>query len=143
MRNVGIGASESTGSAGDGYTRCRSPRLVVGGSFGLDRAHGVGAGKRRQRRALVQSDGQGVRARPDLRRDVPAASYGFRPGRGCHDALREVSKLIEDGHVFVVDADLKSYFDSIPHERLMQRIEERVSDGRVLELLRGWLKADI
>jgi len=70
-------------------------------------------------------------------------SYGFRPGRGCKDALREVAQLIVDGHTFVVDADFESYFDSIPHERLMQRVEERVSDGRVLELLRGWLEQDI
>jgi RNA-directed DNA polymerase len=48
-----------------------------------------------------------------------------------------------DGYTFVVDADFESYFDSIPHERLMQRVEERVSDGRILDLLRGWLKQDI
>jgi RNA-directed DNA polymerase len=71
------------------------------------------------------------------------ASYGFRPGRGCRDALREVDQLIADGHTFVVDADLASYFDSIPHERLMQRVEERVSDGRILDLLRNWLDQDI
>jgi len=70
-------------------------------------------------------------------------SYGFRPGRGCRDALREVAQLIADGHTHVVDADFESYFDSIPHERLMQRVEERVSDGRILGLLRGWLKQDI
>jgi RNA-directed DNA polymerase len=70
-------------------------------------------------------------------------SYGFRPGRGCRDALREVAQLIADGYTFVVDADFESYFDSIPHERLMQRVEERVSDGRILDLLRNWLKQDI
>lgn len=76
-------------------------------------------------------------------------SYGFRPGRGCHDALREVDPriksedLIKDGYAHVVDADLQAYFDTIPHERLMERIEKRVSDGRVLDLIRGWLKADI
>jgi RNA-directed DNA polymerase len=70
-------------------------------------------------------------------------SYGFRPGRGCLDALREVSQLIEDGYTFVVDADFESYFDTIPHERLMQRIEERISDGRMLGLLRSWLTQDI
>ena len=70
-------------------------------------------------------------------------SYGFRPGRGCHDALREVDGLLKEGFTFVVDADLKSYFDSIPHERLMERVEERLSDGRILDLLRGWLTADV
>ncbi len=71
------------------------------------------------------------------------ASYGFRPGRGCRDALREVDRLIRDGHVFVVDADLKGYFDSIPHDRLMERVAARISDGRVLALLRGWLGQDV
>ena len=70
-------------------------------------------------------------------------SYGFRPGCGCHDALREVDGLIRDGYTFVVDADLKSYFDAIPHDRLVARIEEHVIDGGVLDLIRGWLKADI
>jgi len=70
-------------------------------------------------------------------------SYGFRPGRGCRDALREVAQLIAGGYAFVVDADLEGYFDTIPHERLMQRIEERISDGRILGLLRSWLEQDI
>src|SRR5712671_1078059 len=70
-------------------------------------------------------------------------SYGFRPGRGCRDALREVDALIKEGHTFVVDADLESYFDTIPHERLMQRVEERISDGRVLGLLCSWLGQEV
>jgi len=71
------------------------------------------------------------------------ASYGFRPGRGCRDALREVAQLLADGHAYVVDADFASYFDTIPHDRLMRRVEERISDGRVLGLLRDWLQQDI
>lgn len=70
-------------------------------------------------------------------------SYGFRPGRGCHDALREVDRLIKEGFTHVVDADLAAYFDSIPHDRLVARIEAQVIDGKVLDLIRGWLKADI
>jgi RNA-directed DNA polymerase len=70
-------------------------------------------------------------------------SYGFRPGRGCKDALREVDRLLREGFTYVVDADLKAYFDSIPHDRLMARVEERLSDGRVLDLLRSWLGQDI
>jgi RNA-directed DNA polymerase len=70
------------------------------------------------------------------------ASYGFRPGRGCKDALREVEQLLAEGHTFVVDADFASYFDTIPHDLLMRRVEERISDGRVLALLRNWLKQD-
>ena len=70
-------------------------------------------------------------------------SYGFRPGRGCKDALREVDRLLKEGYSFVVDADLRSYFDSIPHDRLMDLVAERVSDGRVLALINGFLKQDI
>lgn len=70
-------------------------------------------------------------------------SYGFRPERGCQDALREVDRLLRAGYTHVVDADLQSCFDTIPHDRLMARVEARVSDGRVLDLIRGWLKADI
>lgn len=72
-----------------------------------------------------------------------ATSYGFRPGRGCKDALREVDEWLKEGYVYVVDADLKGYFDSIPHDKLMQRLEASISDGRVLELIKGWLKQDI
>ncbi len=71
------------------------------------------------------------------------ASYGFRPGRSGKDALREVNRLLKDGYVYVVDADLQGYFDSIPRERLVERVEERISDGRVLGVLRGWLEQDI
>src|SRR5690606_41042129 len=52
-------------------------------------------------------------------------SYGFRPGRGCKNALRRVQQLLAEGCTCVVDADLNSYFDTIPHERLMTRVEER------------------
>jgi len=72
-----------------------------------------------------------------------ATSFGFRPERGCKDALREVDKLIKEGYVHVVDADLKAYFDSIPQDRLMQRVEEYISDGRVLALIKDWLEQDI
>jgi RNA-directed DNA polymerase len=70
-------------------------------------------------------------------------SYGFRRGRGCKAALREVDRLIKRGSTFVVDADLQAFFDSIPHTPLIQRVSERVSDGRVLGLLEEWLTADV
>lgn len=70
-------------------------------------------------------------------------SYGFRPGRGCKDALREVDRLLKEGYTHVVDADLKAYFDSIPHDRLMARVAEKVSDGRVLDLIEGYLRQDV
>ena len=70
-------------------------------------------------------------------------SYGFRPGRGCKDALREVDRLLGEGFAVVVDADLKGYFDSIPHGKLMERVEAHISDGRLLALLRSYLEQDI
>ena len=70
-------------------------------------------------------------------------SYGFRPGRSCKDALREVDRLLKEGYTHVVDADLKSYFDTIPHDRLMARVGETISDGRVLKLIDGFLKQEI
>lgn len=70
-------------------------------------------------------------------------SYGFRPGRGCKDALREVDKWLKEGFVYVVDADIKAYFDSISHELLLKIIEEYISDGRLLDILASWLKQDI
>src|SRR3954452_8205807 len=57
-------------------------------------------------------------------------SYGFRRGRGCHHALTRIEALLCEGYVHVVDADLKSYFDTIPKDRLMSRVRERVSDSR-------------
>jgi RNA-directed DNA polymerase len=70
-------------------------------------------------------------------------SYGFRPGRGCKDALRVVQGLLDEGYGWVVDADLKSYFDTIPHDRLMARVGERISDGRLLALLQAYLDQSI
>ena len=76
---------------------------------------------------------------PIFERDFAAHSYGFRPGRGCKDALRRVDGLLKSGYDWVVDADLKSYFDTIPHSPLLARVKEKISDGRVLELLAAFL----
>jgi RNA-directed DNA polymerase len=76
---------------------------------------------------------------PIFEREFAEQSYGFRPKRGSKDALRRVNRLLEAGNHWVVDADLKSYFDTIPHERLMARVGEKVSDGRVTEMLRAYL----
>ncbi|HQT95686.1 MAG TPA: group II intron reverse transcriptase/maturase [Thermoanaerobaculaceae bacterium] len=70
-------------------------------------------------------------------------SYGFRHGRGCHHALERVEQLLKDGHGYVVDADLKSYFDTIPKDRLLTRIREKVSDSRVLRLLEMFLEQGV
>ena len=76
---------------------------------------------------------------PIFERDFAEHSYGFRPGRGCKDALRRVEKLLNGGFMHVVDADLKRFFDTIPHERIMEGVSAKVSDGRVLSLIEGYL----
>jgi RNA-directed DNA polymerase len=66
-------------------------------------------------------------------------SYGFRPGRGCKDALHRVQTLLAEGYTWIVDADLKACFDTIPKDRLMSRVGVRIADSRVLELIRSYL----
>jgi RNA-directed DNA polymerase len=80
---------------------------------------------------------------PIFERDFAAHSYGFRPNRGCLDALRRVDNLLKAGYSWVVDADLKGYFDSIPHSPLKQRVAEKVSDGKVLKLVDAFLTAKV
>ncbi|MBI2801792.1 MAG: group II intron reverse transcriptase/maturase [Gammaproteobacteria bacterium] len=71
---------------------------------------------------------------PIVEREFLDLSYGFRPGRGCKDALREVDRRLKAGYPHVVDADLESYFDSIPQERLLARVGAHLSEGRLLAL---------
>ena len=80
---------------------------------------------------------------PIFEKDFAAHSYGFRPRRGCKDGLRRVVQLLKTGHRYVVDVDLKSYFDTIPHDRLLARVRQKVADGRVLALVEAFLKAGI
>lgn len=80
---------------------------------------------------------------PIFERDFAEHSYGFRPRRGCKDALRRVDKLLKAGYTFVVDADLKSYFDTIPHVPLLDRLQTKISDGRLLGLIASFLQAGI
>jgi RNA-directed DNA polymerase len=80
---------------------------------------------------------------PIFETEFAGNSYGFRPGRGAKDALRRVDTLLKAGHDWVVDADLKSYFDTIPHLRLMALIKERVADGGVLALVERFLRAGV
>ncbi len=80
---------------------------------------------------------------PIFERDFAEQSYGFRPNRGCKDALRRVWELLRTGYTWAVDADLKSYFDTIPHSQMVTRVEGKVSDGRVIEMLRQYLKQEV
>lgn len=80
---------------------------------------------------------------PIFERDFAEHSYGFRPERGCKDALRRVTELLAEGNVWVVDADLKSYFDTIPHQQLMDEVKTKISDGRVIDLIGSYLQQEI
>jgi RNA-directed DNA polymerase len=80
---------------------------------------------------------------PIFERDFAEHSYGFRPGRGAKDALRRVVELLKQGKGWVVDADLKGYFDSIPQDKLLAAVAERIADGAVLELIQKMLKQGV
>lgn len=78
---------------------------------------------------------------PIFEADFLNCSFGFRPCRSAHDALEQVKANLQQGRRQVYDADLQSYFDTIPHEKLMAAVQKRIVDGSVLKLLRMWLKA--
>jgi len=80
---------------------------------------------------------------PIYEKEFLPVSYGFRPGRGCKDALREVNEWIKAGYTWVVDADVASYFDTIAHARLLECVKEKVSDGKVLQLIERFLEQDV
>lgn len=80
---------------------------------------------------------------PIFEQEFLPMSYGFRPNRSCKDALREVDQLLKQGYHYVVDADLEDFFGSISHEKMMERLEEYISDGKLLGLLQAYLKQDI
>jgi RNA-directed DNA polymerase len=80
---------------------------------------------------------------PVFERDFAEHSYGFRPGRGCKEALRRVDHLLKAGYHWVVDADLKSYFDTIPRQRLLEQVGEKIADGRVLALVDAFLQQGV
>ena len=80
---------------------------------------------------------------PIFERDFAAQSYGFRPGRGCPDALRRVDHLLKPDHGWVVDADLKSYFDTLPRAQRIARVKAKISDGRLLKLVEAFLQQGV
>lgn len=80
---------------------------------------------------------------PIFENEFAEGSYGFRPGKGCKDALRKVDELLKSGHRYIVDVDLRKYFDTIPHGKLMDLVSLKVSDGRIQSLIREFLGQSI
>lgn len=80
---------------------------------------------------------------PIFEADLSDSAFGYRVGRSAQDAVEEVHRALCDGYTDVVDADLSKYFDSIPHDQLMKSVARRVSDGKMLRLIKAWLKTPI
>jgi len=80
---------------------------------------------------------------PIFEADFLPCSHGFRPGRKAHDAVDEIKQAVDQGRIEVLDADLSSYFDTIPHGKLLACVRKRISDGSVLRLIKLWLNAPI
>lgn len=80
---------------------------------------------------------------PIFEADFLDCSYGYRPARSAHDALKEIDRNLRRGYTAIYDADLKAYFDTIPHDKLMKCVERRVADRSVLHLIRQWLKTPV
>lgn len=78
---------------------------------------------------------------PILEADSHPNSYAYRPKRGAHQAMDAIRKGMLQGRVEVIDADLSGYFDSIPHGKLLRIVAKRISDGAILKLIKGWLRA--
>jgi retron-type reverse transcriptase len=80
---------------------------------------------------------------PIFEADLPKEQYAYRADRSALDAVQHVHKLINTGHGQIVDADLSSYFDSVPHAELMKSVARRVVDGAMLHLIKMWLEAPV
>lgn len=125
---------------GKGTYRASSIRRALIPKTGTKEKRGLGIPTVRDR--VVQSALRMV-LEPIFENEFAEGSYGFRPGRGCKDALREVDELMNSGHRYIVDVDLRKYFDTIPHDRLMDLVSLKVSDGKILSLIWGFLSQSI
>ena len=80
---------------------------------------------------------------PLFEKEFHDGSYGYRPGRTAHDALRAVDRAVNGGHHWIIELDIKGYFDSIPHKELREMFGHRIKDGVLNRLVLGWLKAGV
>ena len=85
----------------------------------------------------------GATLEPIFEADFKPCSYGFRPKRSAHQAVEAIQQKCKDNGWWVLDADIKGYFDNINHSKLMQMVEQRISDRRILKLISKWLKAGV
>ena len=120
------------------YQPLPARRVHIPKGRGATRPWGISAVKDRIVQAAVK-----LVLEPIFERDFLPCNYGFRPGRGCKDALQEVDRWLKAGYTWVVDVDVEKYFDSIPKAPLLARVADKVSDGTLLALLQRFLDQDI
>jgi RNA-directed DNA polymerase len=80
---------------------------------------------------------------PIFERKFHNNSYGFRPGRNCHQAVYKVKEYLNEGYTYIVDADIKGFFDNIPHELIMTEVASEIADGNILTLIERFLKSGV